>query len=378
MYMVYDNPYVISKGGIEVESAGEQISSWIDKIKETDFDGLIKLKRDFSNSILQTIRTEWMDKDRLSQTNQVHRQIYLRVIEWSIALLAKEDLVLPSIPFSFVLFGSGGRGEISFFSDQDHGIIFGTEYQVEPRVDWYFERLFMTITDNLHRLGYPLCEGNVLAINRRWRLSIGEWKKMIDSWFVDMNWDNIRYFTITADMSCLFGDERLVDSLRSYFMEKLKKYPSMTERLYENALGKKVPLGIFGQILTERYGDKVGAFSIKQGMYLPIVKWTRLSALIEGIPAPSTELRINGLIQKQIWSEKYGKETLELMLKVLTLRNGCPERFKVKIPDYVQTSIITKVEIIELKEMLRRVKELQSVTEQFVQRAIHEKRREKK
>jgi CBS domain-containing protein len=345
---------------------------WTQKMNRSDFEGLISLKKQFFVLLDQRLQTDWMDKNLCMQINRFHRHLFLRVIRLSMDVLHQQGREIPAVPFAFVLFGSGGRGELSCRSDQDHGLIYGTGGKEKPEADEYFVRLFTLVTDGLSNLGYPLCDGNVLATNQKWRLSLSEWKKMIDGWFEDMDWDQVRYFTIAADMNNLFGDSTLVDELRSYFIDKIKKCPLMVGRLYENAQGKRVPLGWFGQILTERYGNEVGAFSVKQGIYLPIIKSVRIFALNEGIASSSTFQRITQLVEKGVWSEAYGHQLTELLLKVLTLRNGCPERFHISTPDYVKLSPLAKAEIMELKEMLKQVKNLQRSTEQFVKRNIRE------
>lgn len=358
----------------------EERDFFTESIRTSDLDGLTTIKKKFLARLNRLIGVRWLDEDTMLAANLFHRHVFSRVVELSIEFLEQEGRRLPSVPFAFVLFGSGGRGEIGKSSDQDHGIIYGTESQADPETDNYFKRLFGLATERLEQLGYPLCEGNVLAVNRRWRLSLGEWKKMVDEWFGDMSWENVRYFTIAADMNCLFGDGALVHELRSYFIHKIKDCPLMIERLYDNAQGKQVPLGMLGQILTERYGDKAGTFSVKQGLYLPIVKSVRILALKEGITVPSTVQRIFELNEQKIWSEDNGQEILFLLYKVLTLRNGMPERFRMTIPDYIKISSISKTEITELKQMLKQARDLQQMCGSIIrsrsrQKAIHDQER---
>ena len=57
----------------------------------------------------------------------------------------------------------------------------------------------------------------------------------------------------------------------------------------------KISLGVFGHLITERYGEDAGGFDIKYGAYIPIVNGIRLLAIQAGILATSTLERIKQL-----------------------------------------------------------------------------------
>ena len=229
--------------------------------------------------------------------NDLHDALIARTIELAEAEMARLGHGAPPVPYAYLLFGSGGRSEQTLNSDQDSGLVYAdpaNDGQVEA-CRGYFAQLAEIIVRSLVTIGYPPCEGNVIASNADWCLSLSEWESRIDRWFAEPNWENVRYLLIAADGRPISGNLSLGERLKDRFFNDMLGNPVIARRMLDNTLRHKVLLGVFGQLLRERYGDDAGSLDIKYGAYIPMVNAFRLMALGSGIRETSTLRRISAL-----------------------------------------------------------------------------------
>ena len=207
-------------------------------------------------------------------------------------------------------------------SDQDSGLVYAdaNDEAEEERNRSYFRRLAETAVDYLIEIGYPPCEGNVIASNPAWCMSLRDWSDRIAGWFAEPSWENVRYLLIAADGRAVWGDAGLADRLRGRFFGDLLGHPVIERRMLENTLRHKVLVGVFGQLLTEKYGDNAGGLDIKYGAYIPMVNAFRLLAVRAGIRETSTLGRIDALHAAGALSEEEAEEARTAFLLFLKLR----------------------------------------------------------
>jgi CBS domain-containing protein len=87
------------------------------------------------------------------------------------------------IGWCWLAFGSEGRLEQTFATDQDNGLVF--EAQDDARPDEVRAKLMPfahEVNEALDACGYPLCQGNVMASNPELCLSAGEWRAKLGGW----------------------------------------------------------------------------------------------------------------------------------------------------------------------------------------------------
>lgn len=183
------------------------------------------------------------------------------------------------------------------YSDQDSGLVYANpkgEEQAE-QAKRYYREFTAIIVQSLIVIGYPPCEGSVIASNEEWCMSLADWEAKIDGWFNEPSWESVRYLLIAADCRIIQGDWALAKTLKDRFFNDMIVNPIIAERMLHNTLRHKVLLGVFGQLLRERYGDDAGSLDIKYGAYIPMVNAFRLLALRAGIRETSTLGRIAAL-----------------------------------------------------------------------------------
>jgi CBS domain-containing protein len=249
----------------------------------------------------------------LIQIELQDRLLFSTTVDWVACVNAAHDLIIQKtvtlaettlnetgagyapVPYAFILFGSGGRSEQTLWSDQDNGIVYKTNFNINNTDQSYFEHLAKVIEDGLKIVGYPPCEGGVVASNNLWCKSIEAWEQMMEGWFLDASWESVRQLLIIADSRCLYGDETLVIQLKETFDKLVLNTAGSWEALLNNTLRHKVVLGPFGNLIREPYGEDAGGFDIKYGAYIPFVNAIRLLCIKYGVHASSTLERLDQL-----------------------------------------------------------------------------------
>jgi len=324
---------------------------------------------------LRTIREEEQNRlkavlssspavELLRELNQFHERLIVRAIQLAEEEVARRGLGAPPVPYAYLLFGSGGRREQTMSSDQDSGLVYedpSGEAEAE-RLRHYFQTLGETVVQFLIRCGYPPCEGNVLASNPEWCLPVSGWGRKLDGWFEEPSWENVRHLLIVADGRAVYGDEALGERWRARFHRDFSGHPVIARRMMENTLRHKALVGVFGQLLTERYGEAAGSLDIKYGAYIPMVNIFRLLAVRAGIRETSTLGRIRALGAAKRLSAKEVKESTEaftLFLKLRLLAVEKDEQGQWTGTGRFPANRLTKEEKSPLKKALKLARKLQ-------------------
>ncbi len=230
----------------------------------------------------------------VASVNKAHDLIIQKTISIAEKFLEGEGWGKPPMPYAFILFGSGGRCEQTLWSDQDNGLIF--KENATSNTQNYYAQLAIVIEDGLKIVGYPPCEGGVIASNNQWCKSVEAWERMLEEWFLDGSWESIRQLLIIVDSRCIYGEQTLVDQLKLKFSMLVQQTPGSLEALLKNTLRHKVVLGPFGNLIKEPYGEDAGGFDIKYGAYIPFVNAIRLLCIKFAVPVTSTLERLDCLI----------------------------------------------------------------------------------
>jgi CBS domain-containing protein len=259
------------------------------------------------------------------QINQIHDALIQRTIQLAEKQLEQDGLGYPPVAYAFLLFGSGGRSEQTLWSDQDNGCLYeDSDTYSNEELDSYFAALTNCILEGLEVLGYPPCQGNVTARNALWRKSYSGYSRTMLDWLQAPEWENVRYLLILADMRCVYGDPKLAARLKKEFNAYVKDHPAILHAMLSNTLQHKVSLGVFGKLITERYGEDSGGVDIKYGSYIPLVNGIRLLAIRYGLEASSTLERLNLLIHADVVPEHSREAWLKAFVIALKYRDLTP------------------------------------------------------
>lgn len=214
------------------------------------------------------------------------------------AALAEEELGPPPRAYALVVFGSLAREEQLIGSDQDNGLIIADEEGesgLPADVEAYFAAIGERISDVLDACGFVYCKGGIMAKNAEQRLTLSQWRARYESWIAQPDEDRIMRATIFFDMRTVSGDRALTQALRRDIVSRVAGDPLFISFLARDALRRKVPLGIFRNLVLDKTEDGEKVFNAKGQAIMPIIEIARTQALAAGIEEVGTIPRLRAL-----------------------------------------------------------------------------------
>lgn len=291
--------------------------------------------------------------DRLSQ----------RVIE-----IVRKGFDLEQISWCWLAFGSEGRLEQTFSTDQDNGILFSAHGALAP--DAVRERMLpfaRAVNEALDRCGFPLCKGNVMASNPRLCLSLDEWKARMGGWMDTPDPKAILDAQICFDFRALYGDAALATQLRDWMLPKARANPVFLRFLAENALHSPPPLGRLRDFITEDAPDAPHTINLKLYGVRPFVDAARILALAHALPQTNTGARLRAAQAAAAGKDKRGGSLeTEAIVQAFYVVQGLRLRNQAARPSLTDATAnrldpdkLNELERALLKEALRHARRLQ-------------------
>lgn len=203
----------------------------------------------------------------------------------------------PLVPYAVIVMGSGGRGESYLYPDQDNGFILEDYPDADHTpIDRWFWELGRRLTTMLNTIGFPFCNGNVMATNPLWRKTVSQWGGQIDGWVRRRGEVSLLYADIFLDFRAIHGDSGLGERLRRLTLDKVSTSRAFLREMSMNETHHDVGLGWFGQLVTDpEEGAHLGEINVKRNGTLPIVEAVRTAALARHCPDCSTLARLDHL-----------------------------------------------------------------------------------
>ncbi len=215
-----------------------------------------------------------------------------RVIELTI-----DEIALPDAPWCWLAFGSEGRLEQTLDTDQDNGIVFEAKKPGDAALlREAFAPFARVVNQRLAACGFRLCEGNIMAGNPAWCLSLEEWRRHFGAWIRKPEPEPLLMASIFFDLRPLYGAQALGEQLSKWLLKNTAA-ASASSRLFlriltENALQQSPPLGWFGSFSGHSPKEHPNTINLKtQGARL-FVDAARVLALAHRIPDTNTARRL--------------------------------------------------------------------------------------
>lgn len=215
-------------------------------------------------------------------------------IERKILDLALKTLGPPPAPFCWIVYGSAGRKEQTFKTDQDNAIIYRDPADAKEQLlsADYFGRFSEFVVDAFLRCGFTLCPGDFMATNPRWRQPISVWKKNFSSWICTPTSKAIHHAANLFDFRGLHGDLNLANELKKHLMRSLQDQQIFLKALANLTTDYRPHLSLFGSLKFEKDGDHVNHLNLKDSCLTPLINIVRLFSFENNIPETSTPERI--------------------------------------------------------------------------------------
>ncbi len=354
---------VISESDI-LKALLEQKSTYIERAKTA-----ISINElHYSYKSLHKAAREIWDTNRLASRavhllTDIHLTIQKRCVELTLEALEADQYGPPPRNFSMLIMGSGGRHEMMLNPDQDNGLIIDDEpgLLTGDEEDW-FQQFAEQVTQNLDRVGYILCPGDIMASNPMFRKTLTQWQSQISHLVKHPNQKGARWSNIVFDFNTLYGDDHLTHQLRSFLLEKLQRRNKLLGFMVEDDAEGSPPLGFFNRLLTVEEGEYEGTIDIKRNGIRLIADAARIFALSAGLSSSNTIDRLQGLVRQGVLSNDLVDSSIvayEELLNVL-LEHQITQRDAGMEPNkYINPQSLSVPERSTLRAAMRAIKRLQ-------------------
>jgi CBS domain-containing protein len=324
-----------------------------------DLDSLAGHARDIHRLIDQML-VQGISVAQLTQViTLLNDHVTRRVIELVLA-----ESGAPSVPFTWLAFGSEGRQEQTLKTDQDNGLLF----LLPPGRDAAAVRqellpLAKSINLALDRCGYLLCRGNIMASNPDCCLSLDEWQAQFARWIDQGTPEHLLKASIFFDFRALWGDATPAVQLRQWLTDRAAANPRFLRQMAENALRNQPPLGLVREFVLEGEGEHAHTLDLKLRGATPFVDGARLLALAHRVEETGTFARLRGVAragqlpdaEAEAWCDAFA------FINLLRMRvHQGQARHGRALDNYIDPDSLNELDRRILKEAFRQARKLQA------------------
>ena len=212
-----------------------------------------------------------------------------------------------------IVMGSEGRGEQTFRTDQDNGLILS-----EPVPDGDLEKFRADVFDALERCGFPPCPGNVMVQNPVWSKTLADYRDDFSRWLALSDEAGVMNIAILYDAEAVAGDADLLRAAKQVLIEAMRGERVHLARFARAVETFPTPIGFFNNLVTSKAeGD---ALDLKKGGIFPIVHGVRALALEKGLTETGTAARIARLSELGAFEPPFARELKEALHYLMTMK----------------------------------------------------------
>lgn len=282
--------------------------------------------------------------------------IVMRIIE-----LIEDEFDLPAVPWCWLVFGSEGRLEQTFSTDQDNGIIFlPGELSATESLRQAFIPFAKAVNIGLDACGFSLCKGNIMAGNPSWCLSLSEWKNRFSTWMETPEPEALLHSSIFFDFRPLYGSNELADTLRNWLIPQPQKHTRFLRLMAEEALTCPPSLGWTNNFIYDGGKQHPHTMDLKLHGSRPFVDAARIWSLTHGVWATNTGDRLRAVATFK--NQRPEETAAEIEAFYLVQRFRIQQQLTTENPDAanrLDPSSLNALNRLMLKEAFKQAKKIQ-------------------
>ena len=283
-----------------------------------------------------------------------------------ILAIAEREFGQPPVPYCWITFGSEGRKEQTFKTDQDNAIIYAdpTTPEEEEEIGKYFPRFTAFVRNGLMKIGFPSCPANYMASNHQWCQPLLTWKRYFSSWIHEPSAEAILKTLIFFDFRPLYGKFSLAEELRNSLKPMLKDNMVFFGHMANTITKNTPPIGFFKSFVVEKSGEHKNEFDLKVKGIAPLIDAVRFFALEWGVSETSTLGRIQALKDKHSFVKEFSDELEHAFEFIMLLRiHHQFEQIKAgRLPDnFINPDTLSNLEKTTIKEAFHFIAKMQSL-----------------
>ncbi|NJD56988.1 MAG: cyclic nucleotide-binding/CBS domain-containing protein [Nitrospirae bacterium] len=329
-------------------------------------DGLAPLS-DKLNRIIGLLLKEGAKASNITKIiSELNDRLVKKVLE-----IAEKKYGAPPVPYCWIAYGSEGRKEQTFKTDQDNAIIYAdpaTPEQAEA-AKRYFAEFSVFVRDGLVKCGFPPCEANFMASNPQWCQPLSVWKKYFLNWITMPNPEALLKSLILFDFRGLYGTLGLAAELREYLIRNLKDQNLFLAMMASVIMKNRPPLGFFKSFVVEKDGDHKDELNLKIRGIGPLVDIIRFFALESGVHETSSLERLQAMKETHPIVIELGEEIEQAFEFITLLRiHHQLDQMEKKEPldNFINPSMLSNLEKKSLKESFQLILKIQdAITELY-------------
>lgn len=286
---------------------------------QDDVPGVVEQARRIPAVVQQLVAEDATAEDIGRVTTKLVEAVTRRLVELATADLGSAGRGGAPGRFAWVALGSAAREEMGLSGDQDHALVLAED--ADPEDPWWGE-LAERVTAGLESCGWPRCDGEVMATNPRWRMTVPRWREQFARWSHEPQPESVLRAAIFYDMRTVVGEADLVEELRAEVVPMGGRSDLLLAYLAGQSARMRPPIGFFRGFVLEDAGDHRDTLDIKRGV-AAIVQLARVHALRARSTALGTGARLEAAAAAGVISAETStdlKDALEL-LSYLRLRH---------------------------------------------------------
>ncbi len=272
---------------------------------QTDLDGLVQAAAKVTGIVGLLLKDGAHAGNITRIITEINDRLVRKVIEFALRKLGPAPL-----PWCWLAFGSEGRREQTFRTDQDNALVYAdprTPEEAAAARAW-FSRFARFMKAGLVRCGFAACPANYMADNPRWNQPLSAWRELFTRWITNPGPEALLHAAIFFDFRGLAGTLSLADELRAHLSRTMRNQSVFYARLAGTVTLHRPPLGFFGGFSVGTAGKHKDKLDLKISALGPIVNIARLCALEAGIPETGTLDRLAALRPNHPLLSRYGEE----------------------------------------------------------------------
>jgi CBS domain-containing protein len=199
---------------------------------------------------------------------------------------------LDRIRWAWLAFGSEGRFEQTFSTDQDNGLIFEAHGSSPEQARAKLVPFARAVNESLDACGFPLCEGDIMASNPALCLTQEEWRAKMSGWLNVTSPQALLDAAICLDLRPIHGDETLAGALRDWIAERVQGHAAFLRLLAQAATQSRPALGRFGKLVATDAPGAPHTVNLKANGARIFVDAARVLALAHGLMQTNTADRL--------------------------------------------------------------------------------------
>ncbi len=328
---------------------------------QTTLDGLVPVSGKINRTISILIREGAKASNITRIITEINDRLLKKVLEITEARLGP-----PPVSYCWIVFGSEGRKEQTFKTDQDNAIIYEDAEGSAEASRKYFSDLGECMKNALIRCGFPACKADCMASNPKWRQPLSVWKGYFSKWINTPTPDAILQSLIFFDFRPVHGNVLLAEKLRAFLANEARDKKVFFAHMAGQVVKNGPPLGFFGKFICETEGSHKGKFDVKVNGLSPIIDAARLAALEMKVYHTSTLARLLEVRGRSgSVASEYGQELEQAFefLMSLRLRHQFQQIAQRVEPDnFINPDELTVMEKKMLKESFKLISLVQDAT----------------